>query len=216
MTASNAFVGPDAAYLLTDTAVTAETGNVLTFTRKAVASGPLRVAACIAGEGTVFKLEDGSLMSPLGNVEDVFEQSATQEDAFAALPAAIAAGYEAVSSITGGTGKFRVLIAAWWMATREPRVYFAFTAGYGPAEMKPFALNRLNFMLAPDIPHIDPSRLRERQQARRLIEAQRRKPWPDGIYRIGGCAELTTVDGDGVRTERLCSWPDRIGRAVSP
>jgi hypothetical protein len=33
---------------------------------------------------------------------------------------------------------------------------------------------------------------------------------------VGGCIDLTIVDADGARTERIHAWPDRIGERIEP
>jgi hypothetical protein len=52
-----------------------------------------------------------------------------------------------------------------------------------------------------------------------IMEMLRRQKidWKGGLgYGIGGHVDLTTISAAGVRTERLRTWPDKIGERISP
>lgn len=46
-----------------------------------------------------------------------------------------------------------------------------------------------------------------------IMEAQRAARFDDGVT-IGGFAQLTTIDADGVHSRIIHRWPDRVGRKV--
>ncbi|EPR16048.1 hypothetical protein M527_22875 [Sphingobium indicum IP26] len=50
---------------------------------------------------------------------------------------------------------------------------------------------------------------------RAMIEFQRSQPWPDGGFRIGGQAVLTTIAPEGVSSEVVATWPDQIGQPIN-
>ena len=58
------------------------------------------------------------------------------------------------------------------------------------------------------------ARNRSTLAAEALLEAQRRQPWADGIFNIGGGVDLTTVGPGGLTLETLHTWPDEVGRRI--
>jgi len=48
-----------------------------------------------------------------------------------------------------------------------------------------------------------------------MMEFQRSQPWPDGEFRIGGQAVLTTIVPDGISSEIVTTWPDEIGQPIN-
>lgn len=214
MTACNVFAATDAAYLLTDTAILDPTGRAWHFHPKVVQCERLRIAAGLTGDASVFELDGGQLASPLGAVEDVFDEAETQEDALSALPAALERAYAALHEMTGGAGNFIVMIALWDPAANEARAYIAQSPGVKQLPGLPtFELIRMAEFLSTSVDGgID--------EPLRLIEAQRRKKAvmgsAAGFHTIGGEAQLTRIDRDGISTETLVRWPDRIGHKIDP
>lgn len=214
MTACNVFAAPDAAYLLTDTAILNPLGQVWHFHSKVAQCERLRIAAALTGDVNVFELDDGRLASPLGAVEDVFEAAASQRDVLAALPAALEDTYSALHEMSDGAGTFAVMIALWDMTANEAQVYVARSPGAEQlAAFPPFELTRMVEMVSPgvEVSSADPLA---------LIEAQRREKAETGsvagFHTIGGEGRLTRIYRDGITTETIVKWPDRIGRTIEP
>ena len=218
MTAASAFAATKAAYLLTDTAILfpPPSRQVWMFAFKTIESSRLRLAAAITGGANVFQAEDGRKMSPLGNAYSVIEAAPSQDEALAALPEALAKAYDDLTLMSEGAGNFRILIGAWDLAAQESRAYVACSPGALLPERPPFELTRMVSFVGPDVAgELDPENLKE--SAARMIDAQRRKSWEEGICSIGGQAILTTIDADGVRSEAIHRWPsDRVGRKIDP
>lgn len=214
MTACNVLAAPDAAYLLTDTAILDPRGRVWHLHPKVVHCERLRIAAAITGDVNTFENDDGQLASPLGAVEGVFADAETQRDALAALPAALEDAYAAVAEASGGTGNFLIMVALWDLVGDEAQAYIVVSPGVTQMPgAAPFQLLRFMEFLSPGAPggFADPLA---------LIEAQRRKKAETGsvagFHTIGGEGRLMRIDGNGITIETIVRWPDRIGRAIYP
>ena len=223
MTASSVFVSNEAAYMLTDTALMRahEPGVVWKLAPKVVQSERLRIAVAISGDGIMFEYDDGRLASPLGAIHDLFEASATQQEALAAFPGVIEQTDRTLLEMSHGTGSFRLVLALW----REsgPEGYFASSSGDGLPGVQPSALVRIEeeFVFPSVELQINPNRLAsDKSEAVAMIEAQRRHRWTGGScvdhFTIGGEGQLTRVDRHGITTETIVRWHDRIGRKIDP
>lgn len=120
----------------------------------------------------------------------------------------------------------RFMVALWSDREDEPQLWTMHSDSLllGP-EYKPFTMVRLHryFDVVPgtefsaigrqltDWRQFDPVR-----DGLALLEHQRREPWDDGRFCVGGAAYLTTVSRAGVKGTILREWPDKVGEFVRP
>ena len=200
MTACNAFVMGNAAYLATDTAWFEPTsGRVRYFKSKVVASERLLMAFA--------ETNDRDSGGPTAVLSAVLGQAESQRDAWERIPPALRSAYE------GGPSAFRILVAMW--DNCGPQVFHLHSPR--PDEGRPFFWHPGRDLLQPSIGIIPAPSGDPREAASSILHAQRQFRWDnDGNYRVGGAGELTTVDASGIRTETIVRWPDRIGRKINP
>lgn len=214
MTACNAFLAHGAAHLLTDTAWFNDRQRVHKFSSKVVTSERLRIAVGETSEGCYpYGRSD---RSPQAAASRLLEKAGTQKEALDALPAAAEAAFNDLR-IAGQDPSFRLLVALWRLDWREPETYLICCPKFRSSQCRPFTLNRFSNIITPPVPAPpDWTGADVRSEAIRLIEAQHFELFDDGTYRVGGSAELTTVDASGIHTETIVRWPDRVGRKIEP
>lgn len=214
MTACNAFLAHGAAHLLTDTAWFDDRQRIHLFASKTAKSERLRIVVGETSDGCYPR--ERKDMSPLAGASCVLKNAATQKEALLALAGAAESAFNKLKA-SGEDPSFRLLVALWNLDWREPETYLICSPKFRSSQCRPFTLNRWSNIITPSLPDMPDWNGDVRSEAIRLIEAQRAEPWEDGgPPRVGGSAELTTVDASGVRTETLCRWPDRVGRKIDP
>lgn len=219
MTAANAFCGPTAAYLLTDGASFDRSGAIRSIGSKAVVSEQHRVAAAMSGDECI-AVFDGPAgeerFSPVNDVAHLLAQARTQSEFLASIPEVVRDCF-AVLERARMRGFFQFIIALWNEAEARPETYVIGSPGHTFPSLPPFTLAGADPVIMPEIDRsLWPSTEPTRAEALAIIQEQRRTRFPDGAYRVGGFAELATVDASGVRTETICRWPDRIGAKIIP
>lgn len=221
MTACNGLVQSSAAYLLTDGAYFDDDHRVMAIARKVWSFPHQRLAIAWHGRASYYELEDA-----------LAERGAnTQAGILGALPDVARQMHEsnlrAAPQQSSGIG---LLIALWDEAAAEPQLWAieSDATRFGPRYV-PFALVRLRHRLDTDDDEVaaifgrrlvleNAADFDVERDGLRLLEAQRLDPWddPDGRhYGVGGFAQLTRVDADGVHSKTLKLWPDRIGERIA-
>lgn len=217
MTAINLVVQRDAVHLLTDGALYDHDGIIRAIASKSVVSQQHRMAIVPSGMATGHQVAAG--LNRHG--------ARTQARALAALPA-VAAEIKAfnVAGNPPGDHDLQLFVAIWsdcsdrgeaWILSTN-RAYFG--EGYMPG-----TLAEIEKLIGMDIDlgalqgrRIDYSDARSFDaecDGLALLEAQRRKPWDDGVFFVGGHAELSTVTRTGVAQKILRKWPDQIGERIT-
>lgn len=220
MTAASAFCGPSAAYLLTDAASFDASGTIVGLRSKVLASDRLYIAAAMSGDRCISVIDrpDGEeCYSPANDAAHLLTQARTQGEFLASI-ADVVRDCFSVMERAGDGGYFQFVIATWKATVSRAETYVIGSPGHTfPPSLPPFTLAGADPIIMPAVSRaLWPSAEPTRSEALAIIREQRRTPFDDGTYRVGGSAELTTVDSSGVRTETICRWSDRIGRKVSP
>lgn len=216
MTAASAFCGPTAAYLLSDAGSFDESGKLVEVRSKVIASSPLRIAAVMSGEACIEIIDglDGEeRYSPANDAAKLLIEAADQQEFLTALPDMMRDVHRVMEQ--RGEGFFSFHIALWNDLQHRAETYVIGSPGHLFPALPAFTLAGANPAVGPPVDRsLWPSAGLTRAQALAIIQEQRRSPWPDGTYRVGGFAELTTVDATGVSSETICRWHDRIGNEV--
>ena len=225
MTAINCFTQPDAAYLLTDGAVTERDGTLADIGRKVHLLPDLRMAVAWSGR----LLHD--------NLEAAVDVSTDQARALASLPRAcqrlVAINQQDLPGATSADEVGVRLHAAIWSDEKdEPQIWAVHSDNhrFGP-RYPPYSLVRLSMTLdsMPEqlteifgrpVNLASPESFSAMVDGVTLLEAQRKEPWihDDGalVFAIGGHGALTAVSRTGVDYHVLCEWPDKIGEPIKP
>lgn len=211
MTALNIIVGEEAVWLLTDRAWQHRDGRLIKVRPKVMTCARLSLAIAYSGRQN---------SASAGIVAQWLDQRSDQADVLAGAGDAIGLicddmiGFDAVIEAHGRPAmprSFNLFLALWSRERGRPEAY-RIEARRGVAG----ALQSVASYHWPPVDHkLSPRRL-DRAAARALIEAQRRMRLTGGRYYIGGGADLTMIGRDGIATETLCTWPDRIGALISP
>ncbi len=237
MTVYNLFAQGDCAYILSDTAMTAESGELIRDTPKIEQFPKARLAVGWTGFAP---MPDGKIvnrvverLAALGIKAD----HADQGEILAALPGVLRdmhaenlawlAGDELLDERAALT-----LVVAFYREADASPVLMAGLTGDGP--VAPYELFRVRQLLGTDGPDADaflrqafggmpnmsdPKQFDARKDGLALLELQRRMPptpWSFGHYGVGGKAMLTTISPTGVRNQILKRWPDKIGKYIRP
>jgi hypothetical protein len=214
VTALNLWTDRVAAYFLTDTAAYDRTGVVAAFDTKVAVSSRHRIA--IARNGAAVPGTSAKITAWL-------EQQSSQYQAIAAVPGLIASLAVELRETRGDLPSdcyyvppFSLYLVAAWSIEHGRPLCCVIANGQAalPPKMAPGMLHPIGSYLSP--PVVGQGFPSSRRQAARFIQAQRLQPDEMGNFSIGGCAELTTVDADGARTELLHAWPDKINRPIRP
>lgn len=137
-----------------------------------------------------------------------------EDEALHALPAALEGAFRDLSVMTDGAGSFRIVIAAWIPGADEPRGYVICSPNALLPGAKAFQpLRMLNFVSPNAKLSLEPESIE--RSATALAQEQRGYRWEGNSCRVGGRAELTTVNVSGVQTITVCDWPeDRVGELL--
>lgn len=210
MTAMNAFVRSDGAWLLSDTAGFAADGTVLCHQPMAVPNERLRIAIGWNG-ATPLRIEEE--LSPwLARRRDA-------ADALANLPA-IAAEIEAGmhgSDFAGHHEGFRLTLAYWdgergRVALIGSNERMGASIGRAPYQIRHCSENftpRLDLSPWPRVGDFDP-----RSDGKRLAELQRQVRDSDGTIRVGGAFSALRGHATGIEQFEVTCWRDPIGRKI--
>ena len=215
MTASSAFCGPSAAYLISDAGTFDERGTVKEFRTKVVASDRLRIAFVMAGRNCIVFDDDGGRFSPAEDAQKLLDEAAGQREFLISLPGLMRDLYEVAERAGGAT--FQFTIGLWNAVDCQAETYVIGTPGHTFPDLQPFTLAGVKAIAMPPVDRaLWPAGKVTADDARTILEAQRGHRDEGGAVRVGGFGELTTIDTAGVRTELVRSWPDRIGRPIQP
>ena len=122
------------------------------------------------------------------------EVAEDQADFLARLPDAMRV-YHGFMERSQCNGYFQFMIALWNKATNAPETYVIGSPGHKFEGLPPFTLAGAE-TVSPKIGRW-PATDGNTANLRDFISEQRRTPWEDGTYRVGGYAELTTVTEHG-------------------
>lgn len=213
MTAMNAFVRDDAAYLIADTAFYHHDGRVLAFGEKVVTDARLGIMIGICGRTGE---EDAD------RIEQWLADQPDQLTAFARLSALLcvladdATGADCFDS--GPIPEGIRLTVAWWAPfNNKGRCAIIASTPELAGGAEPFELRQLRSLFMPALGELDPwpgHSFDPDADVAALADYQRRAGHDDGKPRVGGQMILYRVDPNGITSREICRWPDRIGRPI--
>lgn len=207
MTAINLFLKAGAAYIVADSAGYEPDGTILAIASKVAVADRLSMALICSGRANPVQISE--LLALYG--------TATQEDALRAIPLAMRDIREdnrlrAPDGELSGDNEMQVFVAMYsHERQRAETLYCTTTAEYDGGTLEPYVVRPVARVSTPfsDLPFDDPER-----DGLAILEAQRRIPWPDGGYFVGGFGELVTVTRDGIDKRKIVEWPDRVGEKI--
>lgn len=237
MTVYNLFAQGDCAYILSDTAMTAESGELIRDMPKIEQFPKARLALGWTGFAPMFEGKYVNRVAGRLAALGIKSDHADQGEILAALPGVLRdmhaenlawlAGDELLDERAALT-----LVVAFYRESDASPVLMAGLTGDGP--VAPYDLFRVRQLLGTDGPDADaflrqafggmpnmsdPQQFDARRDGLALLELQRRMPptpWSFGHYGVGGKAMLTTISPTGVRSQILKRWPDKIGKYIRP
>lgn len=239
MTAINIVLQPDAAYILSDAAFTAEDGTLLAVRQKVTTFPQFRTALTWSGFGPVSDLEDGidRIASLVATI-----RPQTQRQLLEAVPSIVKSMHaENITRMPAGCQAHTYGVALfgvfWSEGDGEPQAFTAHSdaAALGPG-YRPYSIARLlQFITAPaegmdasqvaqevfgrHVEFSEPGSFHPEVDGLALLEAQRHFKgalggWCD--HGVGGFAHLAKVTADDVSDRILKVWPDRVGQIIDP
>ena len=224
MTAANTIVHQDHVDILSDGAIYDYDGALTATVSKVWALPPLPAALTARGPAFLLPFLAVRVSDAAGSFDDLLPIIVEQARKSAELDASLFEHHPAGQS-------FELFVAGW---SAQHRRAMAFTLAsfetcgreswtlhdIGPGIVSPAdeALGErigdleINLLSADCVPEID---------GLILLEEQRARSWPitgtDRVEHIvGGHAQLTTVNEQGVTSRILRRWPDRIGQRIAP
>lgn len=217
MTAIIAAAQSGAAYLLTDGALYDTGGIVLALCSKTLIAEGMRLAMAPSGRCTSVDLERE--LSAAG--------VSTQAGVMMAMPECLRR-IRARSVALGSTEPdCQVHVALWSDRAHEPQIWLIATDAppcWGP--YRPGTWLRVDAITGGDddasevlgrpVDLTSAASFDMEHDGGALIDHQRRTPWADGRFYVGGRAELVTVTRSGVTQRDIRRWPDRIGERINP
>jgi hypothetical protein len=211
VTALNIIIGEEAVWLLTDRAWQHKDGRLIKVQPKVMTCARLSLA--IAYSGRQNSGSAGIIANWLDDRSDQAEILAGAAEATRLIRDDMMV-FDAVVESRGRPAmprSFNLFLALWSRERGRPEAYRIETRR-GIAG----ALQSVDRYYWPPVDQSLAPRRFDPAAARALIEAQRRVRLTGGRYYVGGGADLTTITEDGLTTETLCTWPDRIGALISP
>jgi hypothetical protein len=211
MTALNIMIGEDAVRLLTDRAWQHKDGRLVKIQPKVMTCARLSIAIAYSG-----RQNSGSAGTIAKWLDDRSDQADVLADAADAVRL-ICDDMMVFDAVVESHGRpamprsFNLFLALWSRERGRPEAYRIETKR-GVAG----ALQSVASYHWPPVDHSLAPRRFDPAAARVLLEAQRRVRLTGGRYYVGGGADLTTITKDGLTTETLCTWPDRIGALIRP
>jgi hypothetical protein len=211
VTALNIIVGDDAVRLVTDRAWQHKDGRLMKVQPKLMTCERLLTAIAFSG-----RQNSGSAAIVANWLDDRSGQAEVLAGA-GEVSRLICDDMTVFDAVVESRGRpamprsFTLFVALWSLERGRPEAYRIKTR-LGVAG----ALQGIGSYHWPPVDHSLLPRRFDRVAARALIEAQRRVKLTGGKYYVGGGADLTTITKDGIATETLCTWPDRIGALITP
>lgn len=224
MTAINIIRQTDRIWFMTDAAAYSSNGVIDNIASKVIRLGHIRSAIAMRGgyeNGCVLRYMMEENGQSLGSFDALLQQ----------MPAIIKAATQVYHRTT-----FELLFGGYSDARERMETYVCYSRGGGQAAdtngvrtlvpaATPVALHDMSGAPAPTadllmkvglgtpIPNnlFDP-----REHGLALMEAQRMHKTEGGWHCVGGYAELTTVTREGVTSEILRRWPDKVGEPIRP
>lgn len=214
MSACNAFIQGDAAYLLTDGAWWDEHGVVDEICTKVISSSRLRLAIGQINSRCV----DWYFPAWLEKVK-------SQEEFLHDLPIAAEAAKSHWQAELGSEChvEFQLFIAMHSETRGKPALFIYSTDRGSFGQLRP-GLHEITgvVMPRPDTAKFfnaddlgNPRKFRIGRDAVPLMRAQRALIAPDGHSSVGGFAELTRIDRQGVTSRVVCRWKDKVGEKIA-
>lgn len=213
MSAINVLVQSDCVHLYTDAAAYQPDGRLDGIVQKARSMPHLNCAAAMRGAFVGF----APIMEEISAAGTSFD---AQRENMPRLLQACAVAYDHLLSQCSHGPEFEVIIAG-ISETRGPSAYLVPSHDhYG----EPWSIIDLEGLSATPASGVVHQRINEIAAGRNadqldpitdglaIMEAQRAEG--SGAF-VGGFAQLTTVDADGVHSRIIHRWPDRIGRKVA-
>jgi hypothetical protein len=238
MTVYNLFAQGDCAYILSDTAMTAESGELIRETPKIQQFPNARLAVGWTGFAAMpnGKIVDriAEKLAALGIKSD----HPSQDNILAALPGVLRnlhaenLAWLAGDDLLDDRAAISLVVAYYRESDASPVLMLGATEPAGP--IAAYELFRIRQSMGTDgggvenffretfggVPNMsDPRQFDARRDGLALLELQRRippQPWHFGHYGIGGKAMLTTIGPNGIRAQILKRWPDKIGKPIRP
>ena len=207
MSAANLISSNDAVHLLADGALYDRRGIIRSIGSKIHVRPDLRMAFGWAGWGN-HNVTVGRALAKVGD----------PEIALAMMPGLLRKACGSNRRQLGYDEPTRFLIACWG---KDGAQAWVVTSGGHACGLEPFKLTRVRNWI-----DMDPALVAETlgrdikrcgdgfdpwRDGLRLIEAQRKHPFEDGSYAVGGFAEIASVTSEGVKRRTLIEWPDAIG-----
>jgi hypothetical protein len=218
MTAMNAFVRANGAYLIADAASYADDGRVMRLGEKVVSSARLRLVI-----GRCGRLEEGcqreistwlrsqpSQVSALQNVARLLREL-VEHDAEAQTNGA--------SAIVGPIPEGIRLTLAWWdLESNRPDAAIIANVPQLMGGAEPYTLRRVGTLFMPALqPKPWPDHTFDPEtDGVKLARIQRNTPDERGIYQVGGRFLRYRVHVGGIDQTTICTWSDRLGRKINP
>lgn len=238
MTVYNLFAQGDCAYILSDTAMTAESGELIRDMPKVEQFPKARLALGWTGFAPMFEGKYVNRVVERLAALGIKSDHADQGEILAALPDVLRAMHAenlewlAGDDLLDDRAALTLVVACYRESDASPVLLVAETGRGGP--VAPYKLFRVRQLMGTDGPDADaflrqafggvpdmsdPTQFDARRDGLALLELQRRippAPWHFGYYGVGGKAMLTTISRTGVRSQILKCWPDKIGKYIRP
>ena len=238
MTAYNLFAQGDCAYILSDTAITAESGELIRDTPKVEQFAKARLVVGWTGFAPMFKGAYVNRVVEKLAALGIKSDHPSQGEIRAALPGVLRdmhaenLAWLAGDALMEERAAITLVVACYGESEASPVLLAAETGKEGP--VAPYELFRVRQMMGTDGPDAeaffrqtfgglpnmsDPKQFDARKDGLALLELQRRippAPWHFGHYGVGGKAMLTVIGPNGICTETLKRWHDKIGQPIRP
>jgi len=237
MTVYNLFAQGDCAYILSDTAMTAESGELIRDMPKVEQFPKARLGIGWTGFSPMFKGAYVNRVVEKLAALGIKSDHADQGEILAALPGVLRdmhaenLAWLAGDDLIDERAALTLVVACYRESDASPVLLVGLTGG-GP--VAPYELFRVRQLVGTDGPDADaflrqafggmpdmsdPKQFDARKDGLALLELQRRippAPWHFGHYGVGGKAMLTVIGPSGICTETLKRWHDKIGQPIRP
>lgn len=225
MTALNVIVQASAVHLLTDCAGYDTSGRMISLASKVTVAPEWRAAFACSGRADSVRLSEAMAA----------RRPVSQASALSALPGVMRELREQNrrrhpdDEDRNGDQEngLQVVCAIFSDRTRRPEAWIISSdQAYLGDGYRPYTFVQIRELFSPDL---DPQDVLARPccptdeesfspstDGLAVLEAQRQSPWPDGLFYVGGAAQLTSVSAAGVAVDILRHWPDAVGQRIAP
>jgi len=220
VTAVVSMIQGDRAYLLVDTAWTADDGRLMALSPKMIQGTGFPWAIAISGN-----LHPSALITEISRVEPKNARQLAN-----ALPRVLRRTTEKAAEI-GQPLSIGLTLAAWSGKAKRPAIiivdndgghFGAFTQPFEPVEVDWTCGTEPADILGREVSLSDPASFAPRTDGIALMDGLRRRhawAWREGAavaHRIGGGLQLATITKRGVTVEDLRDWQDKLGKLIDP